>query len=159
MRVLQLSLLLTCTTLISAQSVQMFDTYDEFLNNVVGDESKIYVVNFWATWCAPCVKELSYFDELSVEISDNHAEVVLVSVDFKKDHDRRLLPLIVMKEIKSRVVHLTDPDANSWIDKIDPSWDGSIPATLFLKGSKRLFVSHEYPDVESLKNQYYSFIN
>ena len=99
----------------------------------------LHVINFWATWCAPCVRELPYFEELTRERTDRPLQVTLVSLDFRKQLESRLLPFLADREIVSRVVVLDDPDANSWIDRVDPSWSGAIPGTLFLKGSTRLF--------------------
>jgi thiol-disulfide isomerase/thioredoxin len=97
------------------------------------------VVNFWATWCAPCVEELPYFEELTREYADKPLRVLLVSLDFRRQLERRLLPFLKNNDIQSRVVVLDDADANAWIDKVDPSWSGAIPATLFYQGERRLF--------------------
>ncbi|UUX48173.1 TlpA family protein disulfide reductase [Nisaea acidiphila] len=42
---------------------------------------KTVLVNFWATWCPPCVKELPSLDRLNAELADKNFEVVLVSID------------------------------------------------------------------------------
>ena len=97
-----------------------------------------YVVNFWATWCAPCIKELPYFERLN---SEYHQEVsvVLVSLDFPKNYESNLQPFIKEKELQSKVLVLNDPDSNSWIPKVDESWSGAIPATLIFNKYKRQF--------------------
>jgi thiol-disulfide isomerase/thioredoxin len=103
------------------------------------DSDTTWVVNFWATWCAPCVEELPYFEELTREYADKPLRVLLVSLDFRRQLERRLLPFLKNNDIQSRVVVLDDADANAWIDKVDPSWSGAIPATLFYQGERRLF--------------------
>lgn len=108
----------------------------------------LHVINFWATWCAPCVKELPYFEELTQEEGDRPLKVVLVSLDFRKQLESRLLPFLKERDIVSRVVVLDDPDANSWIDRVHPSWSGAIPATLFLRGEMRLLREQTFTRTE-----------
>jgi thiol-disulfide isomerase/thioredoxin len=44
-------------------------------------KGKVVVLNLWATWCAPCVKELPSLDTLQSKFSNNDAQVLLVSQD------------------------------------------------------------------------------
>ncbi|MBR9975001.1 MAG: TlpA family protein disulfide reductase [Bacteroidetes bacterium] len=97
------------------------------------------IVNFWATWCAPCVEELPYFEELTRQRGDAPYRVVLVNLDFRRQLQRRLLPFVKDRALQSTVVVLDDPDANAWIDRVDPEWSGAIPATLVFNKWKREF--------------------
>ena len=63
----------------------------------------IHVVNSWATWCAPCIKELPYFEELN---KLDNVEVLLVSLDFPKHKQKRLIPFVEKHKLQSKVVHL-----------------------------------------------------
>ena len=85
-----------------AQQVEVYDSYDEFEAELIQNSDKTYVVNFWATWCAPCVKELPHFEDLRAAHKNGNVEVVLVSLDFKNQYERRLLPFLKKKEYKSR---------------------------------------------------------
>ena len=102
-----------------------------------------YVVNFWATWCSPCVKEIGYFEELHRESVSGNVKVILVSLDFPKQIDTRVIPFLNQKEISAEVLLMTDLDYNSWIDKVDPAWSGAIPATLIYNRYKRVFLEKE----------------
>ena len=53
--------------------------------------------------------------------------------------DNNLIPYIKNNDITAPVVLLDDPDANAWIDKVDPSWSGALPATLVYTKNKRIF--------------------
>ncbi len=114
-----------------------------------------YVVNFWATWCKPCVAELPHFEKLNAESKDKKIKVILVSLDFKRDLNSRLKPFVEKNNLKSTVVLLDEPDYNSWIDKIDASWSGAIPATLVIKNNRKKFYErefHSYDDLEKTLN-------
>ena len=117
---------------------------------------KIYIVNFWATWCAPCVKELPYFEQMNSNYSDKNVEVILVSLDFPKKYDSSLKPFIKINELKSKVIALNDPNGNSWIPKISEDWSGSIPATLIFNKNKRKFYekSFSYDELETEVKQF-----
>jgi thiol-disulfide isomerase/thioredoxin len=115
----------------------------EELENILEYRDKeILVVNFWATWCAPCVKELPYFEALHKQ--NPNARVVLISLDFADKVDR-VESFVGRKNIESEVLLLDEMDYNSWIDKVDTSWQGAIPATLILntKTGQRKFVARE----------------
>ncbi|MEO1039866.1 MAG: TlpA disulfide reductase family protein [Pseudomonadota bacterium] len=45
---------------------------------------KILLVNFWATWCAPCVEEMPYLDTLQARYGSEDFEVVAVSMDTQR---------------------------------------------------------------------------
>ena len=103
-----------------------------------------YIFNFWATYCAPCIKELPHFEAVGEKYDDKKIKIVLVSLDFKSRIQNGVVPFIEKRNIKLPVVVLSDPDANAWIDKVDPSWDGTIPATLVVKGGEKAFYSKEF---------------
>jgi len=102
-----------------------------------------YVMNFWATWCSPCVKEIGYFEELHRQFSSQHVKVILVNLDFPNQVERRVIPFLEEKKITADVLLMTDLDYNAWIDLIDPSWSGAIPATLIFNRESRVFLEKE----------------
>ena len=61
-------------------------------------DDKVHVVNFWATWCAPCVKELPYFEDINENYKGKGVDVLLVSLDFPKNYDSKLKPFIKFKQ-------------------------------------------------------------
>lgn len=120
------------------------------------NDGKVYVINFWATWCAPCVKELPYFEQLREKYKDKNVEIVLVSLDFPHQFKTKLKPFIKDRNLKSKVVVLDDVDSNSWIPQIDKDWSGSIPATIIYKNDKRSFYeqSFTYNELEEELNKF-----
>ncbi|MBA6154011.1 TlpA family protein disulfide reductase [Gelidibacter maritimus] len=119
---------------------------------------KVYVVNFWATWCAPCIKELPYFEALGAAYSDRNVELLLVSLDFPKKYESHLKPFIKKNNLKSKVVALDDNDSNTWIPAIDPDWTGAIPATLIFNKNKRQFYEQTFT-YEELETEVKQFLN
>jgi thiol-disulfide isomerase/thioredoxin len=104
----------------------------------------LQIINFWATWCAPCVKELPLLEKLNEERSD--VKVTLVSMDIDLDpNPEKVYKFVARKNIKSRVVILNERDPNSWITRIDKNWTGALPATLIVNNGsgKRKFVERE----------------
>lgn len=116
--------------------VYNFEDFEEMLHR---SDEKIYIINFWATWCKPCIEELPYFERINKEQKENGVEVVLVSLDMPKMWKSRLIPFVKKKELKSKVIILDDPKQNDWIPKVNEEWSGSIPATLIYNKAKRGF--------------------
>lgn len=96
-----------------------------------------YVVNFWATWCAPCIKELPYFEQANTTYKNQKVKVLLVSMDYASQLDKKVKPFVLKRNLKSEVLLLNEPDPNTWIDKIEPKWTGSIPFTLMVNNAKK----------------------
>lgn len=122
------------------------------------EDSLTYVVNFWATWCAPCVKELPHFEKLNNQYKNQNVEVLLVSLDFPSQYDKKLKPFIAKHQLKSKILVLDDVDQNSWIPKVDSNWDGAIPVTLIYNKRKRQFYDRTF-DYAELENELKQFIN
>jgi thiol-disulfide isomerase/thioredoxin len=108
--------------------VVSFKQFQEILEKETG---KVKVVNFWATWCKPCIKEIPYFEALNKD-KDGEVDVILVSLDFPDDLNNKLIPYIKRKNMQSRILLMNDMDYNSWIDLVDETWSGAIPATLVI---------------------------
>jgi thiol-disulfide isomerase/thioredoxin len=96
-----------------------------------------YILNFWATWCKPCVAELPHFEQIGQEFANKKVKIVLISTDFAKEINSRVVPFVQKQKLKITVWLLNEPDANAWIDKISPKWSGAIPATLIFNNKRR----------------------
>ena len=100
------------------------------------DTDTIFVINFWATWCGPCVAELPAFERLNKRYKDKKVQVILVSNDFKKQVDTKLKPFVHKKKLKSRVVFMNESNPNNWVNLVSPDWSGALPATLIISKRK-----------------------
>ena len=119
-------------------------------------DKEVLIINFWATWCKPCVAEMPFIETFA----SNHREgvqMVFVNLDFAQRIDQ-VKEMVGEKDIRSEVMLLDEIDYNSWIDKVDASWSGAIPATLFIsRNGGRLFHEGELSK-EELENIYSSMI-
>jgi thiol-disulfide isomerase/thioredoxin len=127
---------------VAGQTVEAINA-EELVSLTAQEGDTTYVINFWATWCSPCVKEIGYFEKLHQEYKNQTLKVILVSLDFPNQLDRRVIPFLEEKGISADVKIMTDTDYNAWIDRVDPSWSGAIPATLIYQGDRRLFLEKE----------------
>ena len=122
--------------------------FEEIASIMATKSDAIQVINFWATWCAPCVKELPYFQAVENR-NDPSVKITLVSMDYA-DKLQNVNSFIKKKRITSDLLLLDNLDYNSWIDRVDESWGGAIPATLFInpRTGERKFVERELKDGE-----------
>ena len=109
------------------------------------ESDTVFVVNFWATWCAPCVAELPAFEKLNKRYSGKNVQVVLVSNDFKKQVETKLKPFVRQKKLKSRIVFMDESNPNNWINLVSPDWSGAIPATIIVSKRKNKVLFFEKP--------------
>lgn len=150
---------IVCTFLFFAFSISAYSQQVKLLNidqlneRIKNGKDSTYVVNFWATWCAPCIKELPHFEKLKAEHKSEKLAVLLVSVDFKSKLNSGVIPFVKRKNLKSEVFLLNESSPQEYIDRIDASWSGSIPATIFIKNDKRKFVESEFT-YEQLLTEY-----
>ena len=137
MKVIILSTVL-CLALFSvkAQKVDLI-TVDQLNHRLSLGNDTVYVVNLWATWCVPCVKELPDLERLQQSSLEGPLKVLLVSVDFKSKLDSGVKPFIKRMKLKSEIFLLNEKDQQTFIEKIDKSWSGAVPATLVVNTARK----------------------
>ncbi|RXG12940.1 thiol-disulfide isomerase/thioredoxin [Leeuwenhoekiella aestuarii] len=130
-------------------AVYDFDHFQQLLE--VEESGTVRVVNFWATWCEPCIRELPAFEALYADYKTKKVEVILVSLDFPDQVERKLIPFIKNQDLKMPVVFLDDPYTNEWIPKVSPSWSGALPATVIISEDSYKFYerSFDYATLEA----------
>lgn len=135
-----LSILLSAV--VSAQTgfkreVIKFEDYEKMIEQ---QDGKLYVINFWATWCPPCVKELPDFMAVNEKMKDRKDfQMILVSVDNKDEWQGGVIPFAAANKLNVDLYLLDElRRMNYWMPKVDKNWMGSIPATVFYKNGKKL---------------------
>ncbi|WP_233586672.1 TlpA disulfide reductase family protein [Formosa maritima] len=118
-----------------------FNSFEPYLKR---QDNQVYIINFWATWCAPCVKELPAFEKINSEFSNKNIKVILVSLDFPKQYESKLIPFIKENKLQSEIIVLNDTDSNTWIPKVSEEWSGAIPSTLIYSNTERKFYEKSF---------------
>jgi len=105
------------------------------------------VVNFWATYCGPCLKEIPYFLEVVKQYEKKGVKLLLVSLDFKESFPDKISSFADKRKFTSSIVWLDETNADYFCPKVDSKWSGVMPATLFINNKKgyRSFFEEEMP--------------
>lgn len=151
---------LVTTSMMSQEvpDVKVYTEYEELSKDYFDiKDGRVHVINFWATWCKPCIAELPYIDALT-SIYGDQVKVTLVSLDFPRKVKTKLIPYLKKNTLLSEVVLLDDNNVNEWIDKVDPSWSGAIPATIVFKDGEKMFYEKEFASQEEV-NKIITIIN
>jgi len=147
---LSTTILLCINALSQSNKIEVKD-YNGLKSYLSNTSDTVFVVNFWATWCKPCVEELPMFTKVSSEKQSEKVKFIFVSLDFPKQLESRLQPFVDANLKDQTVILLNDPNANAWIEQIDNQWSGAIPATLFYKNNQRIFHEGSLTEEELLK--------
>jgi thiol-disulfide isomerase/thioredoxin len=145
-------------SIVSGQKIEYIKVpeLEKILNNF---DNKLYVINFWATWCAPCVAELPAFEKVSRDYDKTKVRFIFISLDSPGQIEKQLIPFLKKNKIDSEVSVMMETDANLWIDKVDASWQGNIPSTLILNNTKKIRYFHpEAIDEQGLRKLINSFL-
>ncbi len=126
--------------------------YEDLEKRISQEKDKFVVVNFWATTCAPCVKELPHFIEVNNQFKSPRFKMLLVSLDMARDK-QKVINFIKNKNLTAEVVILDDNKRmNTWIPRFQKDWEGEIPVTLFYKNGERVFFNNGEMSLEELES-------
>lgn len=143
--VLAIGLLLGTVTL-QAQAIPKMKIAE--LVKMIDTSSAPLVVNFWASWCGPCVREIPWFEKQVTAFKAKGVKMVLVSLDFADDYPKTIAAFAKKNGYKSPIIWLDETNADVFCSAIDKSWDGAIPVTLMVNNKKkyRQFFNHQLPE-------------
>ncbi len=115
---------------------------------MIDTTSSPLVINFWASWCKPCIHEIPWFEKTIEPFKSSGVKLILVSVDFKEDYPKRLTAFVKKQNYQSTILWLDETDANMFCAKIDRTWEGTIPVTLMVNNKKhyRQFYNQQLPE-------------
>lgn len=102
---------------------------------IIDSSKQPLIVSFWASWCSPCIHEIPWFEKNVAEYKDKGVKMLLVSIDFPWDYPKNLQKFIMQNNYQSQVVWLEDMKAAEYCPKIDSTWHGTIPVSLFVNNN------------------------
>jgi thiol-disulfide isomerase/thioredoxin len=143
MKQLILIILILLSSDVFAQDVNLVKL-DDIHKRVRSGKDTIYVINFWATWCVPCLEELPHFEKLSSQYKRKNLKVLLVSMDFRSKLESTVVPFVRKNAYKNEVFLFDETNQQEYIEQIDPNWSGALPATLMIYNNKRKFFEKEF---------------
>ena len=119
----------------------MAQVVDQFNKN----NDTVYVVNFWATFCKPCVAELPYFISICNKYKDQKVKLLLVSLDLPDYYPAKIAAFAKKNNFNTAIAWLNETNADIFCPMIDKKWSGAIPATIVVnnKSGYKKFVEDE----------------
>lgn len=102
------------------------------LQDYIAKSDHPLIVNFWATFCVPCNKEIPYFQSTVARYRDQRVELVLVSLDLPDYYPARIADFATKQGYTARLLWLNETDADYFCPRVDPRWTGGIPSSLFV---------------------------
>ncbi|MBE2219162.1 MAG: TlpA family protein disulfide reductase [Ignavibacteria bacterium] len=114
-----------------SQDVTMITTPEEMKAVIEANKGSVILVNFWATWCPPCVKEFPDIMKLNKEYSDKGLKLIFVSLDDASETESKLKPFLQKQGVDFVTYQGIFPKPEDLTDVIDKSWGGEIPVTYF----------------------------
>jgi thiol-disulfide isomerase/thioredoxin len=95
------------------------------------DSGKIRLVNFWATWCGPCVSEFDELIEQNLRFRHRGFEMVTVAAQFP-DEEAKVLNFLKEHKSSGRNLIFGENDKYAFIEAFDKEWNGELPYTLLI---------------------------
>jgi thiol-disulfide isomerase/thioredoxin len=128
-----LGIVFLITACSSSGSIQKLD--DAGISKL-GSQNNTVILNFWATWCEPCVDEIPIF----VRLKQQHSEFEVIGISMDEPDQITAVEQFVKKHgMNYRVVLREGENFETMVNSIDPAWMGGLPATFVFKDGKRIY--------------------
>jgi thiol-disulfide isomerase/thioredoxin len=137
-------------TNIQAQNVTIISS-DSVLNltKMKVDSNSTYIINFWATWCKPCVEELPYFKQIDTTLNDSNYHFVFISFDQVRSI-KSVSKFVKMMELPGEHGLIEVENMNKFINSVSEDWSGGIPLTIVINKDGTKFHEAAFDTYKSL---------
>lgn len=117
------------------------------LQKTITESKTPLIINFWATYCGPCIEEIPYFQELVKKYEDKDVKLLLVSLDFEDFYPEKIRKFADKMKFTAPIAWLDETNADYFCPKIDTAWSGVMPATLLVNNTRkfRAFFEEKIP--------------
>ena len=142
----------------NAQEIKKWKLQD--LVAAIKNSDKPTIINFWATFCKPCIEELPYFQETAKKYDSAGIQLILVSLDLPQAYPKKISAFAIRNKIKAPIAFLDETNADLFCPKVDQNWSSAIPASLFVNnktGYKKFF--EDQLSKEQVEKEIISMIN
>ena len=141
-RIIQLFCLLI---IISCQNndIDVYNGPDSSIDKLNGDW---IVINYWADWCAPCIKEIPELNEFAYE----HKDLLVYTFNFDQLDEEELAP--IAKKFNIQVPSLISHPRDIWGIQTPPA----VPATFFINPKGKIVLSLFRPQTKDALNKIFS---
>lgn len=99
---------------------------------------RVVLVNFWATWCRPCLKELPALLALEQQYASRGFDLLAVSLDEPADRESTVQPFLSKWFPSLRSLIRSSPDMDSMVSVLDPAWNEVLPTSYLVDRSGRV---------------------
>jgi thiol-disulfide isomerase/thioredoxin len=103
------------------------------------------LINFWATWCAPCREEFPDLVRLGDDYKARNLDFVIVSLDDPAEIKTTVPRFLQRMRARMPAFLLNAEEPNAAIEAVDPEWAGSMPATFLLDAGGQVVYKHLGP--------------
>ena len=130
LRIIILVLLFSAASYVQAQTIPSWKVTN--LQDYISKSDSVLVINFWATFCKPCIQEIPYYQEIVNKYKGQKVKLLLVSMDLRDLYPDKIADFVKKNNYSNEVVWLNETNADYFCPKVDKAWMGGIPSTLFV---------------------------
>ena len=112
------------------------------------DSGKFRLVNFWATWCAPCLVEFHEFVTINRMYRHRDFELVMVSMN-RPDEEKTVLEFLRKQQASNRNLIFASDDRDQLINAFEPEWSGAVPYTVLISPEGKI-IHREVGSIDAL---------
>ena len=102
------------------------------LNDLITTSDSVLIINFWATFCKPCVEEIPDLIKFTKKYKKQKVSLYLVSLDLEDYYPEKIKRFVTKKKYAAKIAWLDESNADYFCPLIDATWSGAIPATLIV---------------------------
>lgn len=133
MKTVSLFTFLLCASLCFGQQIPSVKVTE--LAKTIRESKGPLIVNFWATFCIPCMQEMPHFQQMAEKYKAQGVSILFVSLDLKGYYPDSIIKAVKKHNIFQPVAWLNETNADYFCPKIDSSWSGGMPSSLLVNNA------------------------